>query len=312
MLSYKQWKTLNESVLPSFTLGVSGPQNIGLQLQSGFDLEEGKHAKKKKEPKVEVEVEEKEDSKKDKKCGKMCGKMCSKCSKMLSDEEDYEDEDKDHDEEECGKEDHEEEDHDEDHEEEHDEEDHDEEDHDEEDHDEEDKKNVNMKMSKKKMLKGDQHKIDANRDGRITADDFKILRKKKKKNEQAELDAWWNSVNNMAGPMPGTKFDDGLFQPIDQENLTQAVREEPAPGEVGYAPAARIGGALGGNSLEEGMVTSKKDSKPAKKWKWEKEDPSEEAKAKDEAEEDDALEKEYEGEQGTGVRFNVKKKSKKN
>lgn len=44
MLSYKQWKMLNESVFPSFNLGIANPSNLGVQSQSGFamDIEEGK------------------------------------------------------------------------------------------------------------------------------------------------------------------------------------------------------------------------------------------------------------------------------
>ena len=53
-----------------------------------------------------------------------------------------------------------------------------EDDEDEEGEDEEDK--PTMKMSKKKMLKGDQHKIDADGDGKITGKDFQILKNKKK------------------------------------------------------------------------------------------------------------------------------------
>ena len=320
MLSYKQWKSLNESVLPSFTLGVSGPQNIGLQLQNGFDLEEGRHAKKKKkdseEPEVEVEVKEKEEKSKkdDKKCGMKCGKKCPKCSKMFSDEEDYEDEEEDKDEDEGEEEDKDE--------------DKGEEDEGEEDEgeDEDEESSMKMKMSKKKMLKGSQHKLDVDGDGKITKKDFEILRKKKKIKEQAEnMDNWWNSVNNMIGPLPGTKFNDGLFTPVDTENLAQAVREEPGPGEVGYAPSARLGGALGGPSIDEvsGRVTSKKEIKPGPKWHKDGEesrrsygtghysDIDKEIDEK-EAEEKRDKENEEEGEQGSGMRFHIKKKSKKN
>lgn len=54
MLSYKQWKMLNESVMPSFNLGVVNPSNLGLQTQSAFtmDIEEAKMAKKKAKKKM--------------------------------------------------------------------------------------------------------------------------------------------------------------------------------------------------------------------------------------------------------------------
>ena len=334
MLSYKQWKSLNESVLPSFTLGVSGPQNIGLQLQNGFDLEEGRHAKKKKkdseEPEVEVEVKEKEEKSKkdDKKCGMKCGKKCPKCSKMFSDEEDYEDEEEDKDEDEGEEEDKDEDKGEEDKDEDEGEEDEGEEDEGEEDEgeDEDEESSMKMKMSKKKMLKGSQHKLDVDGDGKITKKDFEILRKKKKIKEQAEnMDNWWNSVNNMIGPLPGTKFNDGLFTPVDTENLAQAVREEPGPGEVGYAPSARLGGALGSPSIDEvsGRVTSKKEIKPGPKWHKDGEESrrsygtghySDIDKELDEKEAEEKRDKENEEEveQGSGMRFHIKKKSKKN
>jgi hypothetical protein len=101
------------------------------------------------------------------------------------------------------------------------------------------------KKSKKMMLKGGQHKIDANKNGKVDAEDFKILKSKKKKDkvkaEAAEAD-WWNSVHSMLGDAPGTKYNSGcddLFTTIDTENLTQAVR--PEPGQPGWAPQTRIG-----------------------------------------------------------------------
>jgi hypothetical protein len=351
MLSYKQWKSLNESALSSFNLGLSAPNNLGIVSQFGF--EETKHEKKKKkkmptgdgeivdpsskkdEPKksgdVDVEVEKGEDSKKSDKpglcgeCGKLCGvkakswaKKCMMCGKgmcgmmskkkMDADESDWSDEDdadnkdeekvkkndEDHDEDHdedaeegdedkkaddkkkpfCMKskkkmfsdegpntpediakhekgedegedEDHEEEgeEHDHDHDEEEGDEDHDheegDEDHDheegDEDHEEEPEVSKPM-MSKKKMLKGGQHKLDMNKDGKIDGEDFKLMHAKKKaekkagkkagkKDESAE-EAWWNSVRSMLGTDPSQKFSDGLFTPLDTDNLYQAVRSE--------------------------------------------------------------------------------------
>jgi hypothetical protein len=249
MLSYKQWKSINESVLPSFTLGLSNPLNLGIKAQGGVELDEaghGHHKKKKdnkEEPEVEVDV--KEDDEKCK-CGKKCGMKCGKMSKkkMWSDEDDQEDEEEDHDE---------------DSEEESEEEDHDED-------SEEDAEEMKFsKKSKKKMLKGNQHKLDANHNGKIDAEDFKILKSKKKKmgsdSVQKQIDyhkevgsdgmpdtpakgktinsnknfrggndyqhpyaknmkkmknkmkkeetEWWTSVQNMLGADPNTKFNDG-------------------------------------------------------------------------------------------------------
>ena len=113
MQSYKQWKLMNESILPSFNLGLGRPSNLGITSQFGFD--EGMHKKKKKKmkgedtdlvepaeekdkPKVDVEVEEKDHKphkgkkhhkhKKEEceKCGAMAGKnskgKCEKCGAM--------------------------------------------------------------------------------------------------------------------------------------------------------------------------------------------------------------------------------------
>ena len=49
MQSYKQWKLMNESILPSFNLGLGRPSNLGITSQFGFD--EGMHKKKKKKMK---------------------------------------------------------------------------------------------------------------------------------------------------------------------------------------------------------------------------------------------------------------------
>jgi hypothetical protein len=73
-------------------------------------------------------------------------------------------------------------------------------------------------MSKKKMskdgkeLKGNQHKLDRNKNGKIDAQDFKMMgnkkNSKKKMKESTEEESWWNSVKNMIGPVD-QKFDDG-------------------------------------------------------------------------------------------------------
>jgi hypothetical protein len=191
MLSYKQWKSLNESILPSFNLGLGGPSKIGLVMQNSFDTEEGEIAeakKGKKHPKVEVEVkdEEKEDGKPScgKMCGKNCGKMCGKMSKkkMWSDEDDnYEDEDEDMEDEDEDMDDEEDEDM-EDEDEDMDDEDDEDEDDEDEDMEDEGEESAEMqfsKKSKKKMLKGKQKKLDINKNGKIDSEDLKMLRKKK-------------------------------------------------------------------------------------------------------------------------------------
>ena len=71
--------------------------------------------------------------------------------------------------------------------------------------------------------------------------------KKKMHAESADEQAWWNSVHSMMGTT-NEKFSDGvegLFTPVDTENLTQAVRNEPEAGEPGFSPSTRIGGVRG-------------------------------------------------------------------
>jgi len=314
MLSYKQWKTLNESILPSFNLGLGQPTNLGIQSAFGLGLEESKKAAKKKakkkmekdkyddededddlvepsrkadDPDVEMmdDEDDDEDGDDDKKsCGNMskkmmksdeksCGKMSKK--KMWSDQDDEDDDDKEDDDDEDMDDEEDMDDKDDEDMDDKDDEDMDDEDMD--DKDDEDMKGMGMKgmgmkgmkpkltgkggnasgsmgqegpmfakkKSKKMMLKGGQHKIDANKNGKIDAEDFKILKSKKKKDkvkaEAAEAD-WWNSVHSMLGDTPGTKYNSGcddLFTTIDTENLTQAVR--PEPGQPGWAPQTRIG-----------------------------------------------------------------------
>jgi len=44
-----------------------------------------------------------------------------------------------------------------------------------------------MKMKKKNTLKGNQKKLDANKDGKISGNDFALLKNKKKQ----KATAWW-------------------------------------------------------------------------------------------------------------------------
>jgi hypothetical protein len=253
MLSYKQWKMLNESVLPSFTLGVANPSNLGLNAPSGFgmDILEAKKKSKKKmdlggeddetgdgetvepsspkdDPDVDVDVDVHDDDAAIED-GQGCDSMCGKGSKKN-----------------CKK------------------------------------SKKNCKKSKKKMDvdvsdDGDQPDDSGDEDegeGDDDGDDVELAGKggdvgggmgdagpmfskkkskkagKKMKAEASEEDAWWASVKSMVGPAPNTKYKDGwseyqedaLFTPVDTDNLTQAVRPEPGPGEPGFAPTGRVGG----------------------------------------------------------------------
>jgi hypothetical protein len=91
---------------------------------------------------------------------------------------------------------------------------------------------------------------------------FSKKQSKKNMKKEAYLDneeEWLTSIKNMMDPKAGNqKYDDGfsryyedaLFTPIDTNNLTQAVRQEPGPGEVGFAPQQPLGGPLGGPTTE--------------------------------------------------------------
>ena len=95
---------------------------------------------------------------------------------------------------------------------------------------------VKKKMSKKMMLKGGQHKLDVNKDGKIDGEDFKLMKmmKGKKKHKKGskkknESQTWWNSVNSMLSSDPNQRYSDGcegLFTPIDTDNLYVGVRDE--------------------------------------------------------------------------------------
>ena len=149
MLSYKNWKSLNESIL-SRSLGISSPQSLGLVSPIHTEAEKNKKV-------IEDETGDGEvvpaSSKKDEPSMMKC-KHCGKYSKMMKKEEmEYEEEGHDeegHDEEGHDEEGHDEEDHDEEG---HDEEGHDEEDHDEEDHDEEDFEEAKGHKKDKKHMK---------------------------------------------------------------------------------------------------------------------------------------------------------------
>ena len=86
MLSYKNWKNINESVFSTaFNLGVRPMHNIGLTSPTGFDIGETEPVEEQKKKK-RVDVEETGDgeivdaaSEKDKPGSGGCG--CSKCNK---------------------------------------------------------------------------------------------------------------------------------------------------------------------------------------------------------------------------------------
>lgn len=196
LLTYKSWKSLNESIMPSFNLGLKSPNNLGIRNQ--FDFEEAKKKSKKKmedgeivdpaaekdKPEIDVKVDDNDDDNEG--CDtKMCGKMAKKKSKkkMWSDEDDAPEAT--------------------------------------------DSVKVN-KCGDKKDLE-DEEEDDSEGEGENMEKPMFSKKSKKKMKEASEEEDWWNSVRNMVNSSPDQKYDDGcadLFKPIDTENLTQAVRDE--------------------------------------------------------------------------------------
>ena len=231
LLSYKQYKLLNETLGSPITLGLARPTSLGLlgnrltpEELEAIELEEGKKKKKKMDDGDEVEidaetgdgevVDDEAAPPKDKPeeyddeggCG--CGKFsCKKCKKMkneakknMCDDEDVEDT----------------------------------EDEDVEDDDVDDEENVDdieggeLGMMKKKMKKA--------------------MKKNAKKGMKKEEADWWNSVYHMMSANPDQKFSDG-FTTVSEESLLPPQHDpneeldanQPKPGELGFAPVGRVG-----------------------------------------------------------------------
>ena len=133
MLSYKNWKMLNENFNRS--LGISSPQSLGImssmhtEVKDEAEPEETNTSADGEMVQPSSKKDEADGPKKCKKCGKYCGKMCKAMKKEEHDHDEDEHEEEEH-------EDHEEEEHEDHDEDEHEEEEHD--DHEEEEEDEED------------------------------------------------------------------------------------------------------------------------------------------------------------------------------
>lgn len=237
MLSYKQWKMVNES---TFALGLAVQPTVGIQAPHELGFDEAKKMSKKKSkkkmhfggdededisgdgemvdpssakdsPDVDVDVDDEGGEEFGGCGGDKCGKMSKKKSKkkMWSDEDDEGEVEAPEEEEE---------------------------DDDEEFEDE----------------GGDEEKVVAKKKPPVSDEEVPLFSKKKSKKkmkrEGTEEEQWWASVKSMVTSNPNQKFGDGwteyqedaLFSPVDQSNLTQAVRE-PQPGEVGFAPQQKLG-----------------------------------------------------------------------
>ncbi|RDJ35515.1 MAG: hypothetical protein DWQ19_11910 [Crenarchaeota archaeon] len=207
MLSYKQWKTLNESF--DTNLGLGQPQSLGVRSENGPTLDEfltlldeKKKMKKKmlgEKPDVEIDVEDDETGD-----GEMVEPSSVKDKKKIDVDVDVNDEVED---------------------------DMDDDDMDDmEDTEDMDDEQLMMmkKKSKKKMKKCSSKKM-----------------KKKMKKENVEVDPWLQSVTNMLKYNDGKSWDglasqneDALI-PASDPNAEFA--QEPGPGEVGYAPQGKVG-----------------------------------------------------------------------
>ena len=262
MLSYKQWKTVNESVISGVggCLGVSNPSSLGVMSPFGlsemakkkskkkmdFDMEDETGdgevvdaASEKDEPEIDVDDaggEEHEGG-----CN-MCGKNSKKKSakksakkslkkskkKMWGDEDDAAPE------EEGGEEDMGDEDLEDAEEESGEDLDGDDEEGEGEDH------VAKMKAAKGKahmdlaMGGGDEEEAPMfSKKKSAKKSEKKSEKKSQKESVEPEDTDWWNSVKTMMGSNPDQKFDDGWTQyhdPLD-----------PLPGELGFAPQVRIG-----------------------------------------------------------------------
>jgi len=269
MLSFQQWRMLNESFAGSYNLGLTNPQNLGLHNSSGFGLgleeAKAKHMKKSKKkmdpdeadgeivdaaaPKDDVDVDiDDDDVDVDDEgddvdpCGgkKFCGKNSKKKSKkkmmkskkkMWSDEDDAEADLESGDD--AGLEDEDDaglEDAEEDAG----------EDLDGDDEEGEDEDHIAAVKGKKKPFPP------------APMDTPMMSKKKSKKKMKSEAfldndEEWLASVRGMMHSDLNQKFDDGftryyedaLFTPVDPNQSVQS--DEPGPGQVGFAPSQRLG-----------------------------------------------------------------------
>ena len=269
MDSYKKWKSLNENFGPgAFTLGLSQPQNMGLnmgQYSAITDMIEGK--KKKKDIVVDVEDDSddlgdedgviadegcgcgsKSKKKSKKKSSKNASKKSSKKSAKKMDGEmggDFEDDDGD---------DHDHDDHDDD---DHDDDDGDDHDDDADDHDDDGDEDgegeeptdaaggAGPMFSKKKSGKKSAKKS-SKKSGK------KSKKKMQKESTSAYPNQWWRSddaewmksVQSMLGPKSVTKNRDGWSE-YQEDSLfpasdPNAAVTAPAPGQPGFAPSGRL------------------------------------------------------------------------
>jgi hypothetical protein len=109
---------------------------------------------------------------------------------------------------------------------------------------------------KMEALKGNQHKIDKNKNGKVDAQDFKILRKDKKVNEDQVEEGWddmMKSVKDRSGPKPsgdsgvkkgsrygGSKQKDKPEQDDDKKKVAEATMQPKGPARVDVPAYKRV------------------------------------------------------------------------
>lgn len=247
MRSYKQWQTINET-LGAFPIGVSSAGNKIGSIRGAFQFLD----EKKLEPKEKEEKEEGEEE-----FEKCCGKYMKKYMKKYMDEEDEIENDED----------------------------------DDEDEDEEEK--IVSKKKKKKDIEGEEEEeiekqeeeeerdLDNDEEegepeehkkkvlGYMSKKDKKKTKKGVKKESTEEFlnsifnsyspskeiedndDSFWDSLTSQYGN-PKEKFGSGI-----QEDylIPPTTSQEPAPGDVGFAPQQRIGNSWDRGDIDEALVT---------------------------------------------------------
>jgi hypothetical protein len=96
-------------------------------------------------------------------------------------------------------------------------------------------------------LKGNQHKIDANKNGKVDAHDFKLLRGKKTMKEEDQIDEAFPTVDDAKKRMK-----DALKSKYDKKKIstgtvyTKKYKEEPEDEKAASAMPAMGGGGMGG------------------------------------------------------------------
>ena len=107
-------------------------------------------------------------------------------------------------------------------------------------------KDINEADFKAKMeaLKGNQHKIDKNKNDKIDAHDFKILRGEKKVNEEEQVEEGWDdmlkAVKAKAGPQPsggsgmkqGSRYGGSKQKDKPEQDVEKVKKEEIDPDKV--------------------------------------------------------------------------------